>query len=517
MAELVERFSAVRRSRPLMTFLNALLLYGVALAVAVVGGFISATGSVPFVAIFAAAAAAAAFVTSRQALLWFIIIGGLVITGAAQLYIPGSKYLRYIVPAAAVILLLHGALQKLSERKHAGDAGVASSPIMNWALVFVAVAVISSLINLLSAGVFIMGMKGYFQMWPFLLALALIAWNPRLIDTLPKLFLIIAICQLPFVLHQYFFLAPLRVGLGSGVVAVDVVAGTFGGTVFGGGANAVLALYMVIVVACLLAIWKRGALSGIAMLAAGIALLAPVFVNQAKVAAIYIPVAYVIIFSKEISEQPARFLGAGVVMMLLVGGLLTVFSTTNPGGGFDTLSEFFDFLFERQTAGIAARGDYSELSRWTALTFWAGEHVSENPAYWLIGHGPGSSRVQDGGLDLAITLAETRYAGLPLGYTGVSAILWDTGVLGLLAVFGMLLAGYRTARSLSSHYASTIPWKAGLFDGLAASMFVFAISLFHKDYFAFHLPYQTILVTVFGYLVVSQALVDRDDVVVDTQ
>ncbi len=360
-----------------------------------------------------------------------------------------------------------------------------------------------------------MGMKGYFQMWPFLLALALVAWNPRLIDTLPRLLLIIAICQLPFVLHQYFFLAPMRVGLGAGVVAVDVVAGTFGGTVFGGGANAVLALYMVIVVACLLAIWKRGALSGIAMLAAGIALLAPVFVNQAKVAAIYIPVAYVIIFSKEISEQPARFLGAGVLMMLLVGGLLTVFSTTNPGGGFDTLSEFFDFLFERQTAGIAARGDYSELSRWTTLTFWAGEHMSENPAYWLIGHGPGASRVQDGGLDLALTLAETRYAGLPLGYTAVSAILWDTGVLGLLAVFGMLLAGYRTARSLSSHYASTIPWKAGLFDGLAASMFVFLISLFHKDYFAFHLPYQTILVTVFGYLVVSQALVDRNAVAAD--
>ncbi len=138
MAELVERgFSAVRRSRSLMAFLHALLFYGVALAVAVLGGFLSATGSVPLVAIFAAAIAAAAFVTSRQALLWFIIVGGLVITGAAQLYIPGSKYLRYIVPAAAIILLLHGALQKLSERKHPGDTGAVSSSIMKWALVFV--------------------------------------------------------------------------------------------------------------------------------------------------------------------------------------------------------------------------------------------------------------------------------------------------------------------------------------------------------------------------------------------
>ena len=301
MAELVQRgFSAARRSRPLMVFLHALLFYGLALAVAVVGGFISASGRPPLVAMFAAAVAAAAFVTSRQALLWFIIIGGLVITGAAQLYIPGSKYLRYIVPVAAVILLLHGALQKLSVRHHAGDSGAASSSIMKWALAFVAIAVVSSVINLSSTGVFIMGMKGYFQMWPFLLALTLVAWNPRLIDTLPKLFLIIAICQLPFVFHQFLFLAPLREGLGAGVVAVDVVAGTFGGTLFGGGANAVLALYMVIVVACLLAIWKRGALSGLAVLAAGIALLAPVFVNQAKVAVIYIPVAYVIIFSKEI-------------------------------------------------------------------------------------------------------------------------------------------------------------------------------------------------------------------------
>ena len=42
------------------------------------------------------------------ALFWFVVICGLVVTGLCQLYFPQLKYVRYVVPLAAMPLLLHG-------------------------------------------------------------------------------------------------------------------------------------------------------------------------------------------------------------------------------------------------------------------------------------------------------------------------------------------------------------------------------------------------------------------------
>ena len=89
--------------------------------------------------------------------------------------------------------------------------------------------------------------------------------------------------QLPFVAHEYLVLVPKRVGLGGGIVPVDIVAGTFGAILEAGGANAVLAAYQVIVVACLLALWKNGALSGFKAAVLSLMLLSPMVVNQAKI------------------------------------------------------------------------------------------------------------------------------------------------------------------------------------------------------------------------------------------
>ena len=97
-------------------------------------------------------------------------------------------------------------------------------------------------------------------MWPLLLAMVLITWQQKVINSLPKGIFAIALLQLPFVLQQYFVLVPRRIGLGGGIVPVDIVSGTFGASLFAGGANAVLAAFMTIVVACLLGLWKHSVL-----------------------------------------------------------------------------------------------------------------------------------------------------------------------------------------------------------------------------------------------------------------
>jgi hypothetical protein len=462
---------------------------------------VSANGSTQLVIVFAGLITAFALSTSRTALFWFVVIGGLVVTGLAQLYLPGSKYLRYVVPLATLVMLMHGAIE-YTRHPRLSTPDTRNSMIA-WMVCFIGVALVSTTINWSGLGVAFMGLKGYFQMWAFLFALTLIHWRRDLVNTLPRAVLLIAFLQLPFVAHQYLFLVPQRLGLGGSTVAVDIVAGTFGASMLGGGANAVLAAFMVVVVACIVGVWKRGCISRTKAVILSLLLLSPVFINEAKVTIIYLPVVFVVLFYRDIIRHPVRFIASGLGLAALLAGLMTALTLSHGSEKIKTWSDLVEFTFERQTASIAERAGYSELSRWTALTFWAEKHAHENPVLTIIGHGPGASRVVESGLDLAETLAETKYGGLPIGYTAVSALLWDTGVLGLVLVLGLFGSAYNKATLLMRHYESVDPYKSGIFDGLRAGIVVLAISLAHKDFFVFHLPFQTMLILIFGYLAVN--------------
>jgi hypothetical protein len=491
------------RSRRILDFCRAVLIYGVAAFVGILAGAISSNGRLGVIAIFAGLIAAAGVATSRKALLWFVLIGGLVIFGVAQLYLPGAKYIRYVIPLATLILVLHGVSDRLARRDVPGDAKIPA--MLQWAMAFIVIALVSTIVNLSNPGVALMGLKGYFQMWALLLAFILIRWQAETIDSIPKGILVIAFLQLPFVLHQYLVLVPKRVGLGDGIVPVDVVSGTFGATLYGGGANAVLAAFTMIVVACLLSLWKHGALSATKAATMSLLFLAPVFVNETKISAVYLPLVFVILFYREIIAKPVKFLLAGVALAGLLAALLTALTLGQPSGKLRTWNDLIDFTIERQTASISDRGgQFSELSRWTALTFWAREHVGANPAHVFFGHGPGSSRVQEGGLDLATTLAETRYRDLQIGYTALSAMLWDTGILGVAAILAMFIAAFRTAHWLAGYYRHRDAIKAGIFDGLCAAIAILMLSLAHKDFFVFHIPYQTLVLLIIGYLAVTR-------------
>ena len=509
MAEVINKASALTRLNQAWPDAGrTAATYGAAALASILAGVISATGKLGIMAIFIGLIVGITVVSSRKALLWFVIVGGLVIVGAAQLYLPGSKYIRYIVPLATYVLVFHGTMNYIGRRTAPNPHSI-PAPIP-WAITFIAITIISAIINMSDIGVAFMGMKGYFQMWALFFGLILIKWRPEIINSIPKGILLIAFLQIPFVLHQYFVLVPKRVGMGSGIVAVDVVAGTFGATIYGGGANAVLAAFMMIVVACIVALWKNGALSTTRTVCMSLLFLAPVFVNEAKISILYLPLIFIVIFYKEILKKPIKFLISGLAMVGILAALMTAQTLTQQSGKLQTWTDLINFTIERQTASTSERqGQFSELSRLTSLTFWGKEHISANPIYAFIGHGPGASRVQDGGLDLASTLAEQHYSGLQIGYTALSALLWDTGILGLVAVLGLFISAFRTASWLSHYYRHKDIFKAGIFDGLRAGMAVLLLSLAHKDFFAFHFPYQTLVILLIGFLVASRLQISQ--------
>jgi hypothetical protein len=480
---------------------TATLPYALGLLGALIVGFLSSYSDPIKVAIFLGLVLALAALPSRGALVWFIIIGGLIVVGVAQLYLPGSKYLRYVVPLAAFALLAHGFLEKIVDPRKA--EGLSMPSVGWWAVAFLLCALASTAANSPGVGVTIIGLKGYFQVWAFFFALLLIQWSPRFVQSLPRAVLLVAFAQLPFVAHEYFVLVPRRMGLGGGVVPQDVIAGTFGATETGGGANAVLAAFLFIVIGCLMGLWKRGALSTGKLALLVPILLSPVFVNETKISAIYLPLVFVVVFFDDIVRRPGRFILLGGVAFVGLAGLVLALVLFQPNKKVETWQDLISYTIERQSASIQERSGtgQSELSRFTALTFWAKEHANANVGHILIGHGLGASRVREAGLDLGDTLADTRYGGLEIGYTSVSALLWDTGVVGLALTLGMFYSAFRAAGRLAKIYASE-PHRAGIFEGLRGGIAVLVLSLAHRDFWAFHLPYQILVLLVFGYIAV---------------
>ncbi|HET7204906.1 MAG TPA: hypothetical protein VFI92_16215 [Steroidobacteraceae bacterium] len=478
-----------------------LFVVGLIGTLGLLGGVLSASGRPAYVAIFIGLLVAALLASSRVAVFWLVVTIALVATGLSQLYLPGSgaRYVRYVAPVASLVLLLHWVNDQLMAHPR-NRTDLLPMPVV-WAIAFTVTAVVSVLVNLSNPDVAVMGAKNYFQMGAFFVGVALLRWDHSTLDrSLVRALILLAVLQLPFALHQYLYLVPQRIGLGGGIVPADIVSGTFGATLLGGGANAVLAAFQIIVVGLLLALWKNGALSLFRMAALSLVLLLPLLVNQAKIAVLYLPLVFLVLFRRDFIVRPGKFLIAGVGIAGVFAVLMTALMLTHPSGRLNSWSELVDFVVARQTATIAERGnEYGALTRWTTLTFWAEEHATANPVHTLVGHGLGASReAEDSGL--AHTLAEQKYPGLNIGHTAVSALLWDTGVIGLVTVLGMLGSAFFMAGSLARHHRDRDPFRCGLYEGLQAGIAVLTLGLAHKDFFVVHIPYQTITYLIVGYI-----------------
>jgi hypothetical protein len=409
---------------------------------------------------------------------------------------------------ASAPLLLHGLADYFTS--WARTKAEPFPAIMAWATAFALACLVSALVNLSDPVVALVGIKDYLGMWGLFLSVVFLRWPANFTKRVAWGMFLIALLQLPFVAQEYLILVPRRVGLGGGIVPVDIVAGTFGAILEAGGANAVLAAYQVIVVACLLGLWKNGALSGIKTAVLSVMLLSPMMINQARITALYVPLAFVVVFHRDIASKPLKFIVAGATTFGLLAILMTALVVGSNSSKVKDSADLVNLIIAQQTENANDRvGQYSELSRWTAITFWAQEHVKANPINTLIGHGVGASRENAGGVVGASTLAEKKYGGLRIGYTAVSALLWDTGVIGLVSVLGMFAAAFFTAGRVARYYRGKDNFRTGLFEGLQAGMAVLGLSLAHKDFYVNHVPYQAFTYLIIGFIAYSWLEVER--------
>ncbi len=472
----------------------------VLIAAGVFAGVVGASGSLPLVALAAAAISALFLLRSASALFWFVIVAGIVVTGVAQLYLPGSRYIRYIVPAASFALFLHGISYRLSRLQQGRD----KSGLQGWAIVVLSLLLISAAINTTGAISTANGLRMYLQVAILPVAMVLLCLPDTTLKFTARLLLVIAFLQLPFVLHQYFVLVPFRERIDDGgLVPVDIVTGTFGGMLLGGGPNSVLSLFMIVVVGCLAGLWRQQQLSGLKLAIASMLLLSPILVNNSKVSLIYLPLMFAVVFFRDVVERPARFVKTSIaIAVVLVTVLISLTNSVQPDK-VGSWQELLDTIVQQQLTPIEERQeDYSPLTRWTAITFWVQEHRNANAVQTLLGHGPGASRSRSSGLPVSDSLAQKRYGGMPIGFSAVSALLWDIGLVGLTAVVGLFLAAFGAAGRVIRRLRDVDPVLCGITQGLRGGIAMIVVSLAHKDHLIVNLPFQTLVFLILGAVAV---------------
>ena len=442
---------------------------------------------------------------SYTTLLLVSIFGGMVVAGLAQLYVPQLELIRWAFTASATLLIFHIAFQAL---KTSAPKFSIDSAILFWLLVFLIILCLSGTIQNISLNAVTISLKGYLQVWGVLFALALLPFKPKDMDKLPAFILFISLTQVPFVLHQYFVLVPIRKGINdvAGLVPIDIVTGTFGGKMNHGGANAALTILCFITGCGLTALWKNKVIATKYFLGLLFLVMFPAFLNSTKISIIYLFIALLIIFSDEFLINPLKFLSKLAVTVLLCLLLaISVISTMPENSDISSLSDLYEHTYNYNVAQDNIRDN--RLSRSGSIKAWFDPVKPHDYKELMIGYGIGSSRMVD-------TSAGRRISSIinleeATGVTAIAAILWETGIIGLLTVFALFAIAFQVASRLKHIYRDNL-YRTSIFTSLQCSVLILFVSLAHKNFFVYHIGFQTLFVTIFGYLAYWERVANKE-------
>ena len=477
------------------------LLVGTMVLLAVLSGtFIAVLGDIVGL-ILAVLIFAAALLTMPRATVWAAVGGGLVVAGLVELYAPGFQTIRWVFALLSMLIAAVSIVRRLADEPRSITPGVLSPGLGVVLLLFALVVLFSIVANQQAPTTAIIGLKNYFQMWGITLALAWLGYQSDQAGRFIKFLGGLALIQLPFVLHQYLVLVPQRssaAAAAKNIVAVDIVAGTFGGNLAGGGRSADLAILAVIAVTLFFAQWKAGRRRLATTLAlAGIAF-APILFNEAKLALVLLPVAMFLLFADAIGRRPFSWLLGLVALLAGITGVILVYSML-PGAESQKSASVRDYVSTAIEDNLGERGyGGAVLNRSTVYRFWWRQHQqSAAPVQILFGHGPGFSNAT--AIVRGDNSAASRYAGYAIGLTGLSSLLWDTGVVGTGLFLSALFMAFRLGGRLRER------WRGSVHEPLIATaqigVSLIALSLLHNDYVTFDIGFQTMLALLIGYLI----------------
>lgn len=483
-----------------------------ATTLALVTALVTVMGNVIFLVLLLIIIIGASLILKPRYAVWVVIIGGTIVSGLTELYLPNFQQIRWAVALLSMTLVMLAVVtwmfydKEQAKNTLSGDAKIVVALVITL-VVSVFLTLISNSLSLQNS---LVGLKNYFQMFGLLAALTVFQYTPKEAARFMKYIIVLGLLQLPFALHQFIHFVPLRSTIEAAklqVVAVDVVAGTFGGSAMGGGRSSTLAILAAIAILIVLgevSIKTKSILKAVLYI---IVFTVPMLLNEAKLFILLLPIGLLILFKDYVIKNVVKAIAFGIVLLGFLASISAVYSVL-PGAKSQNVISFEKYLEQNISYNFGDRG-YGGLllNRTTVYPFWWNQNIEQGKLVNVVfGHGPGSTNASS--VIAKKTLANTRYRGYGIGLTGISALLWEVGLFGTLAVLILLFRAYILGGKLEKMWRGTQYWP--YIKSAQVAIAFFAISMLHNNYFVSDISFQALLVLFVGYLIVMSRCARSD-------
>ncbi|TXI41200.1 MAG: hypothetical protein E6Q59_02470 [Nitrosomonas sp.] len=463
----------------------------VSVLMAILFGLIAVTAN-PIIISFAVALIAGTILLARvDWIIWLVFFMGLLVTGLLPLFFDhfASKAAWGVSLLGFILMLI--ALVKIVTTPNARK----NTPAFVWiALVFMAYVLINMLAQWYSFAETFSGFKRYFQVWGLLFVLCWMVFDKQQIHYWKIFFLFAALVQLPFAIYERIVYVPIREGLMhlySGLIPIDVVSGTFGASLTGGGASAEMAIFLIVTLAILIARWKEKVLSNNKFLLLVPIILAPLLFSEVKAIVVMLPLMLFGIYRNDMFTQlHYRLIGfVAVAAFIVVAGYAYLFAISQTQGNEISMSRYIE---DTLAYNLSDRGHYGKdsVNRTTEFSFWFEKQGLHDPISFVFGNGLGSSHIT-GHLSM-------RYLGYGIGLTTASTLLWETGLFGFGLFLAILILAWGCAVRLQRE--STIPEVKADALAMQSALMLFAFYLFYRPGMLEIIGLQILFTAMLGYL-----------------
>lgn len=404
---------------------------------------------------------------------WLLVVTTFVLSGPIQYFGKVDKifWLPYLV---GLLLLLRTTVQHAFSGARATKPGSHefSNVSIALAVALYCVALVgSSLLNGSPVYQVILSLKEYFFLWGAGLAVVWGLVKPDAVDRILKHSHWFLLIQLPAILYQRFVIAPGRLGTSTW----DAVVGLMSGNQDGGGASATMALIVILIMVYHLGAWRAGLSKLPKLLLVMGTGLASIMFAEVKYAILLIPIAFSLVYTREIVRRPV--FGLAYLAFVLSLGFLVLYAyqtqfAADQTKGSKSVADYVEQTVERNTGGDQFNLVTGEMGRLGAIELWWQDNSHngnvDDPFHTLLGHGIGASRI---GFVAGEVVLRYRFV---IGRSTLVILLWEGGVLAAFSL-GLLLAvaafeGFRRARKAQPCEASVVLRTAAI--GLVLTLFM---------------------------------------------
>ena len=427
---------------------------------------------------------------------FILVVFTFFISGLMLFFLPQYAMITWSVTVMSSMLLLMGLFLAATN----GKKMKLPSPLLFMVLFFLTV-ILGGMLNLNLAEFFVSS-KNYFQFWSIPLVLFYASVQERDVSKLAKLFIAITIFQVLMATYQYI---EFRNELFSG----DRISGTFNSVYGSPGGSGEMAIYLTVMVGLVIALYKYKLLSIIKMTIAIAILSVALMFTHAKIVVLLLPITYFLVYGRAVFRNAGKFL---LSMILISGMLLSIvfyyFNTSNQYTESDVRTQTYEQFVEKAFSYNIESNQRGKLTRISGITFWFKENLeNDNIVEILFGHGLGAVK-EDSGVLRGHLVDKMPYAGIGLGLTSMSRLLWETGFIGCGLYIMIFFSAFRLASKLEVSAYMSDSERAFVAASRSACV-LFILSMIYNVGLINNQPFNAFSMFIIAYIVYAYKKVDE--------